>query len=236
MNSKKITVNVIIYAIVFAIYNILAFAIPFDREIDIFWPAYLFGGLSIVTQIGVSVLGLCGTQSLRDKVYAHPVVALGYIYAGVQLVLSFIFFVMTFFVDNDFPIWLVWVLCTVLFGVFVILVLVNDSTRDNVTKIEEETARKTAQVKTFRVSVDSILRRVEDRELYALVYKLSEIAKYSDPVSNEALYDIEAEITDKITSVIACVNSGDVANAKAFTLQAIDLFEDRNALCKMTKR
>lgn len=234
MNNKKTLVNVIFYAIAFSVYNIIAFAVPFVRE-GVFWTAYVFGLVAIVSQIAFSVLAFCGTQSIKEKLYAHPVSVFGTVYAIIQLIISFVLFFVPFFTD-EFPTWIVWVICPILLGVFIVLVFATDSARDTVNKIDEETERQTIQVKTFRVSVDSILRRVQDRELYALVSKLSDIAKYSDPVSNESLYDIEAEITDKITSIIACVNSGDVQNAKIFTQQAIDLFEDRNALCKMTKR
>lgn len=234
MNKKQITVNIAIYAIVLAIYNIITFAIPF-KHVGAFWPAYVFGLIAILVQIGIEALALCGKTALRDKVYAFPMFRLGFIYLAIQLVLTLVFFVLATFVEA-FPSWIAWVISAILLGVFSILVLITDTTRDVIVKIEEVEERQTRQVKTFRISIDSIMRRVEDKELLAKLNKLSDIAKYSDPVSNEALYEIEAEITDRITVLTACVNDGDIESAKAVTEQVIDLFDDRNALCKVTKK
>lgn len=233
MKKKSLIVNIAIYSIVLAIYNIISFAIPFKHR-GAFWPAYIFGFVAILVQIGIEALALCGKTTLREKVYAFPMFRLGFVYLAIQLALTLVFFIITIFVSC--PAWIAWVLGIILLGVFSILVLLTDVTRDVVEEIEEEQERQTAQIKTFRIGIDSILRRVEDKELLEKLNKLSNIAKYSDPVSNEALYDIEAEITDKITALTACVNSGDVENAKALAEQAIDLFEDRNAMCKISKR
>ena len=51
MNKKKLTVNIAIYAIVLAIYNIITFAIPF-KHVGVFWPAYIFGLVAILVQVG----------------------------------------------------------------------------------------------------------------------------------------------------------------------------------------
>ena len=92
------------------------------------------------------------------------------------------------------------------------------------------------EVRTFRVNVDSVLRRVEDPELKRVVYKLSEAAKYSDPVSVEELYPVEAEITRKINELYNAVEINDVISAKGIAVEAIRLLEDRNAQCRLYKR
>lgn len=234
MNKKKITVNIVIYAIILALYNVIAFAIPF-KHVGVFWPAYVFGLVAILSQAGIEALALCGKTTLREKVYSFQMFKLGFVYLAVQLAVSLVFFVVTLFTEAC-PSWIAWMIGVVLLGVFAILVLITDATRDAVVEIEEEEERQTRQVKTFRISIDSVMRRVDDKELLVKLNKLSDTAKYSDPVSNESLYEIEAEITDKITALTACVYGGDIDNAKELADQAINLFEDRNAMCKASKR
>ena len=53
------------------------------------------------------------------------------------------------------------------------LVLLTDTTRDEIVKIEEEEERQTVQVKTFRINIDSIMRRVDDKDLLKLLEKLT---------------------------------------------------------------
>lgn len=234
MDKKKIITNISIYAIALAIFNIISFVIPF-RHVGIFWAAYAFGMVAIFSQIGVEVLALMGKTTLKEKIYALPVLKMGLTYLLVQLAVTLVFYIITLF-TTACPVWIAWVVCPIILGVFAALVLLTDTTRDVIEKVEKETERQTAQVKTFRINIDSILRRVEDKELLKKLEKLSDIAKYSDPVSNETLYDIEAEITDKIARIDTCVRNDEVEDAKVLTEQTIDLFEDRNALCKNSKR
>ena len=234
MDKKKLITNISIYAVALAIFNIISFVIPF-KHIGIFWVAYVFGMIAILSQIGVEVLALMGKTTLKEKIYAIPVLRMGLTYLLVQFAVTLVFYIVTLFTENC-PVWIAWVICPIILGVFAVLVLLTDTTRDVISEVEEEEERQTAQVKTFRINIDSILRRVEDKELFAKLNKLSDIARYSDPVSNEKLYDIEAEITEKIAQIDACVRNAETEKAKELTEQAIDLFDDRNALCKVSKK
>lgn len=233
-SNKKIIKSIVIFLVVMVIYNVIFWVIPFKHD-STFIGSYIFGTVAILAQIGIVALAASGAKSLRKKVYAFPIIRMGAIYLAVQLLVSLAFSIVTTFVENV-PSSIVYVISAILLGVFVILVLLTDTARDEIVIIEEQEERNTAPVKTFRINIDSVLRRVENKELLTKLNKLSDIAKYSDPVSNESLYEIEAEITDKITALTACVNGGDVENAKALAEQAIDLFEDRNAMCKVSKR
>lgn len=233
LNKNNIK-SIIIFIIVLIIYNAVFWSIPFKHD-GTFIGAYIFGTVAILAQIAVLWFAANGATTLKKKIYAFPIVRMGVIYLVVQLILSLVFSVLTTFVEN-MPVWIVCVISVIVLGVFTILILLTDTTRDEIIEIEEEEERQTAQVKTFRINIDSILRRVEDKELLKKLEKLSDIAKYSDPVSSEALFDIEAEITDKIAQLQTCVRNGAVEEAKALTDETIILFEDRNALCKNSKR
>ena len=47
---------------------------------------------------------------------------------------------------------------------------------------------------------------------------------------------IENEITEKLGELDSAIKIGDISYAKFLTEQVIDLFEDRNAQCKVYKR
>ena len=232
---KKSTVNnSIIFVIALCIYNVIIFAIPFEHT-EVFWASYIFAMIAMVSQIGVSALAFCGTQSTREKLYAYPIQSMGLKYVAVQLAISLIFAITTFFTE-DIPAWAVYVIGVVVLGVFAVLVLFADTARNTIVEFEQQAQQQTVQMKTFRVNVDSVLRRVEDPELKKVVNKLSETAKYSDPVSVEALYPVEAEITRKINELYDAVERNDIVSAKGLAVEAIRLFEDRNAQCKMYKK
>ena len=232
--DKSTIKNLTIFAVVLVIYNVISFAIPF-KHTPTFWGAYAFGMIAILLQIGIVLLAANGAETLRKKVYAFPVFRMGIIYLAVQLGVSLVFSVIANFAEN-FPGWIIYVVSVIVLGVFIILVLLTDTAKEEIIKLEEEEERQTVQVKTFRINIDSIMRRADDKELQKALEKLSDTAKYSDPVSCEELYAIESEITDKIGELGSLVRAGENDEAKTLTEQIIDLFEDRNAQCKVYKR
>ena len=232
--SKNMIKTIAIYAIVIIIVNLIVFSIPFEHT-STFWAGYIFSMVAILSQIAVAFLATSNSKGLKGKVYAFPIFKMGAIYLGAQLALSLVFFIVATFIE-DFPSWIAWVICTILLGVFAILVLLTDTARDGIVKIEEEEERKTAQVKYFRVNIDNIARRATDKELCAVLDKLSETAKYSDPVSNEHLAEAELRIQQAVSALGDAVVSNNVDLAKEIAADTIKLFEDRNALCKMYKR
>ena len=235
MNKTKSTVRTIsIYVIAIALYNLVVFAIPFEQT-EVFWAAYIFAMIALVSQIGIFALAFLGADTLQKKLYAAPIQNMGARYIAVQLVVSLFFQILTTF-NEDVEAWIVYVIGALIFGVFAILILLTDAARDAVQNVEEKTARQTMQIKTFRVNVDGILRRVENPELKKAVYKLSETAKYSDPVSVDELQTVEAEITRKINELYSAVERNDVVSAMGLANEAILLFEDRNAQCRLYKR
>ena len=232
--SKNLVKTIVIYLIALIIVNIVVFSIPFEHN-SVFWAAYVFIMVAILAQIGVAVLALSNSNGLKKKMYTFPIFKMGGIYLAVQLILSLVFFIVATFVP-DFPSWIAWVVCVVVLGVFTILILLTDTARDEIVKVEDETERNTVQVKTFRDTIDSIVRRAEDKELRAVLEKLADIAKYSDPVSNEKLAEAESKIEQNIAALKNAVAANEVQLAKSIAEETINLFEDRNALCKMYKR
>lgn len=232
--NKNTIRSIIIFVIVLVIYNLIIFSIPFEHNAT-FKGSYAFGLIAIFSQIAVILFAASGANTLRKKVYSFPVARMGIIYLVVQLIVSVVFATAATFVEG-FPSWLIYVVSAIILGVFAILVLLTDTTKDAIIKLEDEEERQTVQIKTFRINIDSIARRVNDAELLKILHKLSDTAKYSDPVSCEELYAIENEITEKIAELDTAIKTDDISQAKIIAEQIIDLFEDRNAQCKVYKR
>lgn len=232
--SKNLIKTIAIYAIVLVIVNLIVFSIPFEHN-SAFWAGYIFSMVAILAQVAVAFLAMSNATGLKKKVYTFPIFKMGAIYLGVQLALSLALFILATFVE-EFPSWIAWVICIIVLGVFTILVLLTDTTRDEIVKIEDETERKTANVKYFRVNIDNITRRADDKELRTVLEKLADTARYSDPVSNDALVEAERRIEENISALEDAIVSNNTQLAKEIAANTIILFEDRNALCKLYKR
>ena len=231
--KKNAIKSIALIVVSLVIYNVIFLMIPFSHT-GTFKVAYGFGIVAIVAQVFVILLAMSGANIVRKKFYAYPIVRMGMIYLAVQMVLTLFFSLITTFVENV-PSWIAIVVCSIVLCTFIVLILLTDTARDEVEKIEENEERQTVQIKTFRINVDSLVRRAEDQELLKKLEQLSDIARYSDPVSNEVLYAVENEITEKINELGRAIRKGEIENAKSLAMDAIDLFEDRNAQCKAFK-
>ena len=101
---------------------------------------------------------------------------------------------------------------------------VNDNLKENVEAI-----------KTLVVDVDVFIPQVNDPALKKSLKKLSETIKYSDPMSNAAVADIEEQIMQTVNELR--INIENSRNAEAIqTCKDIEvLFMQRNSLLKATK-
>lgn len=101
------------------------------------------------------------------------------------------------------------------------------------TAIEETEGKiqaKTSFIKSLKSDVDILLSKETDSEVKDALRKLSDEIRFSDPMSNNALDNIEAEISDKLISVSA---AGE--NKKNVISEISSLIKQRNIKCKALK-
>ena len=67
------------------------------------------------------------------------------------------------------------------------------------------------------------------------VKKFAEEVRYSDPVSADALAEIERDLAAAVDELQAAVVDGDNANIPALTRKASAVLAERNRLCKLNK-
>ena len=89
---------------------------------------------------------------------------------------------------------------------------------------------KTSFIKSLKADVDILLSKETDSEVRDALRKLSDEIRFSDPMSNNALDNIEAEISDKLISVSA---AGE--NKKNVISEISGLIKQRNIKCKALK-
>ncbi|MCR5103504.1 MAG: hypothetical protein K6B68_03485 [Eubacterium sp.] len=112
-------------------------------------------------------------------------------------------------------------------------VVAVDNAKDIIEKQEIQDAYKTKTVETFRVNIDSLRNRSADSEINKAIEKLAEEFKFSDPVSNDAVKEIEMLINSKVTELKNAIN--DSAVCLPLISEISDLLKERNAICKASK-
>ena len=219
---KKRSGNMIL-TIVLIVFAVVAFAAPFEKT-SVFWVSFAFGLLAICFQIPLWNKALDG-ETLKSKFLGFPVLHVGIAYLIIQLVVSIIMMAVP-----EIPLWIAIIVDVVILAISCALVTSGGVARTAIEETEEGIQEKTSFIKDLRANVDVLLSKETDTELKEALRKLSDEIRYSDPISNSTLESIEAEISEKLTSISAAGEN------KLLVISEISgLIKQRNIKCKALK-
>ena len=234
-NLKRFFPVIAIYSIVFVIYNILYYIIPFPKTAAS-WVSYVFSLIAIIVSFAITFFTYMYKQKskndLTSKVYGFSVFRVGVIYFIVQVLFGIAMYVTGCFVDA--PVWIPITVSIIILGITLIITIATNSTRNI---IEEQETKYAASIKTstmFKLDISSIVDICKDPDLKKALSKLSEEFRYSDPVSSPELNDIEDKLSDEIASLKNFINTDNEA-AKEKVEEIGLLLVDRNRRCKALK-
>lgn len=223
----------IIWAILLAVYNLVVFlvrALPgFRIEYDArFWIAW---GVIIASFVGQLFCAKIAFDSKNnEKLFLNiPIITQSY----TSLIVITIFGTVLMLIPNC-PAWIAAIVCAVVVGFNAIAVIKAKTASDIVSDIDDKIKVQTAFIKTLTVDAESLVVRAQNDAAKAVAKKVYEAARYSDPMSSDALSGIESEISIKFNQFAGAVASnGEDVGAKADEL--IALINHRNQRCKLLK-
>lgn len=229
--DKKTLSFLIVFAIILVLYNVIFFAVPFPKT-GAAWVEYVFSMLAIIGGAGITYYAFGKGGELKSKVYGFPVFRMGYIYAAVQLILGLVICIIGFFADV--PVWIPLVVSVLILGLSAIGVIAADAARDVIEEQEEQTARTTKPMQTFRLDMQYIADSCKDETLKKKLNSLSEKFRYSDPVSSDELKEQEEKLRAEVSELESLANT-DIAKANELVDTITLHLADRNRRCKELK-
>lgn len=217
-------------ALAFVAYNLVLFVIAGFDHYASFWISYGFMILSFLTLAGAGfVLGSRG-MFLRDWLFGYPLIKHTIIYIVCEFVVSTIFII----VDSDG--WkLAFVLQFLLLAVYLVFAVSCFLAKTTIEEVKQKVAEKTQYIKLLTAEVNSIAAKCADAEAKAEIAKLADELRFSDPMSNEALREVEEKLAAVVAECNSAVEAGDSENAKFFCKKAANLLVERNNKCKALK-
>ena len=212
-----------VLGIVFILFNVIAFAVPTDKTIT-FWIAYAFTVVAFALQIGIWNAAFKVAETLKSKFLGVPIVYVGIVYLILQLI---VFAVFVFF--PLLPSWIVVIACSLILGISAICLISADVARGEINRVEEKVNRKVFYIRDLQADVEMLAEQEQNTETKIALKKLAEKIQYSDPMSSEALADIEAEIKEKVLEL-------KTADHKSEMITELDLLlTERNKKAKILK-
>ena len=208
-NKTKNTVAFgLIYVILLGVFNLLVFTISKSRN-DVFWLSYGFMTLAFVVQ-SVSLFLSFKSADVETAVFGIMIFQM----ASLTLAL---------------------VIQVLVLAVFLIIAIISLLSRDTVQQISDNVKEHVSNLKSVLVDIEMLMDGCTDPELKASLRKLSETVKYSDPISNEAVADVEQRIMRKISELRINIDDNQIADAKQSCADLERLYVERNKKLAISK-
>lgn len=219
-NSSK---GYLILGILFVLISVIAFAVP-SAKTAVFWISYVFTVIAFAAQIFIWKATLGCAESMKSKFLGFPVIHIGIVYLVVQVVALAVFLFIP-----ALPIWSAAVACVAIAGVSAICMIVSDVGCSEIERVSTKAQEKTFYIKQLQVEVELLAGAETDTATKSALTQLAEKIRYSDPMSNEQIADIEDQITEKITDLKSAADKVEIIK------ELNSLLDERNKKVKHLK-
>lgn len=136
---------------------------------------------------------------------------------------------------SPLPYWVGVIVCTIVLTATVISVLKADTAAQAVAKVDEKVKVQTAFIRLLTVDAENLLSKTKSDTAKAACQKVYEAARYSDPMSCDALLSVEGKISAQMEVLTAAVATGNDEEISAAAEEVTLLIGDRNRKCKVLK-
>ena len=224
---KKDTIRATVVAVIaLAIYNLVAFVISFVHTAA-FWISYGFTMAAFFVVAASIYIAFIKNPDAKSRFYGFPIARLGVIYGAVQLIVSVAIMALAKLV----PWWIPVLVYAIGMGAAVIGLVAADAVVEEIQTQDVKLKDNTAMMRALQSKISQIASQTDD----AAIKALAEEFRYSDPVSNDAIADAEADLAAAVDQLQAAFVDGDNEAAEQLCRKAAALLAERNRLCKLNK-
>ena len=214
------------WAILFVLFQLIAFISPgwinVEKYTSSFWIGYVFITASFIGQL-ICALSALKEENLTKLFYKIPLIRISYI----GLIVSFAFGGACMLLSL-LPYWIGALVAVIVLAATALSVVKASAAADIVAEIDEKIIHETFFIRNLTAEADGLISRAKTTEDKMLCKKVHEALRYSDPMSSDALDEIEGKIEAQFA-----VFSGSVSSDAAEEL--LLLIDERNRKCKFLK-
>ena len=133
------------------------------------------------------------------------------------------------------PAWLAVLVYAIALGAAVIGLISADAVVEEIHVQDRKLKKDVALMRGLQSKVNQMATQCDDSNAAASVKDLAEELRYSDPVSSDALVEIEADLTSTIDELQSAIIDGDITAISQLCRKASAVLTERNRLCKLNK-
>ena len=232
--NKRFKTYVIIWTIFLVLFNAICFVIPAEvvemsEYSGVFWMGYVFITLAFIGQLICSYIAF-KPDNLQKLFYNIPLLKISYI----GLIVMLVFGALTMALPN-LPNWIGIIGCLLVLAFTAIAVISAIVVGTVVSNIDKKIKTNTTFIKELTVEAQNLTSCAKTPMLKTLCTKVYDALFYSDPMSNEKLFDIENRIKEKFSTFVNAVLSDNSDETESSANELINLIIERNNQVKITK-
>ena len=133
------------------------------------------------------------------------------------------------------PDFIVYIVSILVYAFAVISIIKAKVAVSVVAGIDEKIKVQTFFIKSLTVDAEHLMNTSKTTELKALAKKVYEAVRYSDPVSNAVLVEVEEKIQNSFCDFENAVTAEDYELASSTAEELLSLINIRNKKCKLLK-
>lgn len=232
--QKNFKYYAIVWLILLAIFNVAVFVSPaeagdLNKFGGAFWSGYIGITIAFLGQLAVSLYAF-SAKSAQKFFYRIPLIRISW----TGLIPTLIFGVLAMAIPN-LPNWVGIILCFAVLAFNAISLVKANTAADLVEEIDEKIKMQTFFVKSLTVDAECLMVRAMDETAKVACKKVYEAARYSDPMSHDALASIESDITVRFAKLSAAVSNNETELINSLADEVAILLDSRNKKCKLLK-
>lgn len=232
--KKSIGIYSIIWAICLAVFNVIVFVTP--NEIagvskfgGSFWVGYIFITIAFIGQL-ICALFAFKAENRKQFFYKIPLISVSYTGLVLMLIAGSIFMAIPML-----PEWIGIIVCMLILAFDAIAIMKATAAAEIVRGIDEKVKTQTFFIKNLASDAQSLMTSAKSDELRTEAKKVCEAIRYSDPMSNEVLSEMEAQIQKQFNAFADAVKAEDPELAKETADALVEMVNGRNQKCKLLK-
>lgn len=232
--KKHFKIYALIWAILIALFNVIVFVTPneaggMSKFGGAFWVGYIFITIAFIGQFVCSYVAFKAVN-LKKLFYRIPLISISY--SGLIVMMIFGTACMAI---PDLPNWIGIITCMLILGFNAIAVLKAQAAARIVSDTDEKIQAQTSFIRNLTMEAQSLINSEKADELRAEAKKVYEAIRYSDPISNNALLEIESEISNEFKMFSVAIHNDDLECVKISSNTLSELILKRNNQCKVIK-
>ena len=231
-SSNKFKMFIAIFVILLVVYNIVFWIIfGFQGHEATFWISWIFMLVAFATLMISSVLLVFQRMELKDWLFGYPIVRHNTWYLSVEFIVSTLCVIL----EKRMPWQWAFTLQIILFAVYLVFAISCFLAKTTIDDVRTRVKDKTQYMKYLRSDVEMLCEKCGDAKLKPRLLKLAEAVRFSDPMSDEALADLEGVLSMTISECDHAITEQRFDEAEKLCEKASLLLLERNKKCKALK-